>query len=353
MANGVTVIVVPGFLASGLRTGARAYGWIPGEVVWLNYIVIAQGGWRYLTLDNTGEHTTYPWVGDLQGEAPLQAYYQDLFNYLTVQNYNGSVSVNDWRRAMVFDATNLANQIRAAAGAAPVNIVCHSRGGLVTRVALHLLLQSGDIGLIGRVAGLGVPHQGTLLATMTLAGFGEPLLLINNLINTIAKLPQPLLIPNELLATFRSFPGLYELQPSPGSSWMNQGDASTVNDAAAWAAIAPPISNEWLDAAVTNWETFPAVPAGVPWLDVIGTGFVTPQGLVASAVPLEPSGMSYSGQGDGVVMYQSARLGIGPQILTPTGHSALPKDGRIFPYLDQWFLGRLNHDIVIEGPPIM
>lgn len=62
-------------------------------------------------------------------------------------------------------------QVRAATGAARVDLVAHSEGGLVSRYYLKYL---GGTGSVGRLVTLGSPHYGTYVADIAkFLGFGD------------------------------------------------------------------------------------------------------------------------------------------------------------------------------------
>ncbi len=51
----------------------------------------------------------------------------------------------------------------------PIDIVAHSQGGLVARVAIEGLAAAGDDGVLGAVVTIGTPHQGADLAVAAAA----------------------------------------------------------------------------------------------------------------------------------------------------------------------------------------
>lgn len=346
------LLIVSGLLGSELTVQTHAFGVVPDTPLWLNYALMASGAYIGLTLDDTGLHNFYPTVGDLGPGGPLPAYYRETINYFVQAGYNVFAANLDWRQQVELDAQRVVTLLQEIGSESPCNVLCHSRGGLVIRRALGLLESAGQLGLIGRIAGFGVPHSGSFEATKALAGWGVPITDVLAILDRNPVTAQYLYTSPSVLNMFRSWPSLYALQPAPGASWPNAGDTTTIYTPAAWAEFMPAIDVAWLGAAVASWQSLPPVPSGTQWLDVVGTTWPTPQGLSHQAIPTDAQGLTFTGSGDGVVVVQSARLGIGPQIVAPTQHSFLTADGRIFPYVDQWFQGLLSEDIIIPLPQL-
>lgn len=90
--------------------------------------------------------------------------YKPTFEHLEGQGYRRGVDLVpfafDWRRDIDTNAQLLLDEIdrvRARTGAAKVNLMAHSQGGLVARAALG---SSRSVGKVGRVATLGTPTLG-------------------------------------------------------------------------------------------------------------------------------------------------------------------------------------------------
>lgn len=349
MANKGYLLIIPGFMGSQLRFSTRLFGFHRHHPLWLDYLALGIGGYVGLGLDATGLHNLIPSMADLSPGGPLPSYYAPVVSYFAQSGYS-IFSVNmDWRQDIQLDAMRIYNVLIEVGNRAPINVLCHSRGGLVMRRVLGLLAAGGRLGLIGRIAGFGVPHSGTLEATKGLAGWGQPLSNVLSILDAIPHHQRIAFLGDVLRLIFRTWPSLYQLQPAPTAGWLNPGDTTTLYSPAAWAPFAPPVSQAWLAAAANYWATLRPAPAGVEWCDVIGYSWITPRALAAPQIPRGAPGLTYTPQGDGVVVQAAAQLGVGPSIMAPTQHSSLCSDGRIFRYVDQWFQGQLTTNVLIEG----
>jgi hypothetical protein len=343
------VVLVPGFMGSELWTSPKCYGWVPDLKIWLNYPQLGGGAWLYMALDASGLHGQSAIVGDLVPKGPVLSYYQVLIQHLQQSGFTVLAAEMDWRQDINLDAQRLVATIQAAAVDGPVNIACHSRGGLVVRAALILLDQLGKLELVAAVAGFGVPHQGTFAATAALAGWGSPLDSILDVVNAVRRQVAPAPIYFPLLEVFHTWPSLYQLQPAYWATWLAPGDGEALYSPAAWQFVNPPVSDAWLQGGQHWWQTLGPPPGSVNWLDVVGLGFATPQTLKDHVIPVTDDDLVYTTVGDSVVVAQSARLGIGPSINAPTQHSMLCMDQRIAPYVAEFFSGTLAGTVVITG----
>lgn len=120
----------------------------------------------------------------------------------------------DWREDIDKSADRLAGEVQAFGGGEPVHLVAHSMGGLVSRrfIQRHRDLwasmdDGAGQGRGGRLVMLGTPNRGSFAIPLTLTG-GE------KLVKVLAKadLSHGL---DELLSILGTFPGLYDMLPSP------------------------------------------------------------------------------------------------------------------------------------------
>ena len=120
----------------------------------------------------------------------------------------------DWREDIDKSADRLAGEVQAFGGGGPVHLVAHSMGGLVSR---RFIQRHRDVwksmddaegqGRGGRLVMLGTPNRGSFAIPLTLTG-GE------KLVKVLAKADFSHSL-DELLSILGTFPGLYDMLPSP------------------------------------------------------------------------------------------------------------------------------------------
>src|SRR5262245_18602980 len=151
------VLVVPGFSGSELFTPPTFFGVGPSIKVWLNYGLIASGGWKLLGLEADGVTPSTNLTGPLVPGLPLPDYYGQTTDWLTRNGWSVVGAKIDWRHTLAQSGLLLADQVGQLAALQPVHVLAHSRGGLAMRAAFPVLASRGQLGLIGRCVGLGVP----------------------------------------------------------------------------------------------------------------------------------------------------------------------------------------------------
>jgi hypothetical protein len=344
-----TLLLVPGFMGSQLNTAPTFYGWGPADNVWINYGRLSIGGLHALTLDAAGDHGTDEYAGDLSGGAPVRPYYDGIFDYADKAGWNLVWAPMDWRKVPALDAAVVAAKIVSMADQGPIHIVCHSRGGLVVRLALTLLAGQGQLGLVGRVAGFGVPHTGTLDSAFLLAGWSRPWDWMVQLISRATAHRIGVRAEDQMRRIFTTWPAPYYLLPSPSASWISQVHKTQLYQPTAWTAQGVPISETWLGGASAFWETLPPIPSAVPWLDVLSDAFATPTDYSSEGPPLSSADVVTGLLGDDSVCVESAHVGENLTVTTPATHVGLIHDARVYPYLTRWFTGQLNEPVRITG----
>ena len=343
------VIIVPGIGGNELYTPASLFGLGPRLRVWLDYSTIGAGGWRLLGLQADGITPSVPLTGPLTPGLPLPPYYALLCDRLRRLGWNVIGARLDWRGTIQRDAIRLADQVEEHGQGEPVHVIAHSRGGLVMRAALALLQQRGRLGRVGRCLGLGVPHRGSWAAAGVLGLWNETVTLLDLLIHRAPGLGDLSGVFGPLASVIWSWPGPYELLPSPGASGVPPEDIITIYDHLTWLRIKKNVSPTWLGAALAHWSNLPDTPTAVTWVDAVGYGVLTPVGL-GDPLKLDTSqGLTYSSEGDGTVPSAWATQPGRRRINTPTSHNAMAFDGRLIAAVDEYLRLGLDHDITIQG----
>lgn len=344
-----TLLVIPGTGGSELYTGRSFFGLGPTLRVWLNYAGLVAGEWRWLALAPDGRTSTWPGVGQLQPGWLLPSYYGPLLHYLGALGYTIRAPQLFWPGTLESDAQTTAAYIESLAGEAPIHCLAHSRGGLVLRRALQILAAAGQLGLVGRCAGLGVPHSGSWAAASLLSGFEASEQRLGILVSLGPGGSWRYPIYSALQDVVRTWPVSYELLPAPGAPGCPPAQIETVYSASAWQQIGVTVSPAWLAEASAYWAGLAPVPAAAEWVDVVGVGLETADQLQSSLPPQSEADYTVSADGDGTVLARWATQPGRLSIITPTGHSALVSDGRVLSALDSYYRVGLAQSITIQG----
>lgn len=353
MASQQWILFVPGTAGTSLWEAPFGPG-SPASIhrLWINKLRLALGAWQQLTLAipdppppglplNLGV-----WVED---------YYTPFLQRLGARGWAIDGFFEDWRQSVLANGVDLAQKILMMhqTYGVPINVIAHSRGGLLVRWALGTLQQEGQLGAVGRVVGLGVPQWGTWCGPGLLAGWAQPAIGILQLIadlvtgiNTGEVAPQVL----DVVATW--YTG-YELCPSPSAPGLPIDQAVGLYTASAWDPALRSLSQSLMTQAKGAWATIPAPPANVPLLSVIGFGLDTPTGWREGTAFGPQANALYSSDGDNTVPAAWAHYGSEAQLFTPTNHAGLVQDGRVIDFVDGWLRGANPNGGTITGPPLV
>jgi hypothetical protein len=283
--SGRRVLVLPGILGSHLSHSG-------GGRVWINPIGLAAGGAASLALGQA----------DLVADEPVWLVYAWLWARLRLSGFNAEVVPFDWRQPIDALGQGLAGKI--AAEDRPVDLVCHSMGGLVARAALKAGAQR-----IGRIITLGTPHGGSHAVVRAFDGS-------HDIVKGLAAIDGAH-DPSEIARLLAGFPGMAGMIPHP-DVLAGPDFCQPIN----WPAGVNRPKDALLAAALALREALPA--AGAEFHTLVGTGRPT----IASA---EVSGgriRYFTGDGDGTVARESALLPGANAWFVAAEHGALPRSAR-------------------------
>lgn len=329
-----TVVVVPGFGGSELYSIPVLFG--QRIHVWLAIPELLAGSWRLMGLGPDGHTPSIRGLPELLPGEPLIYFYGPLNFILQRAGWNVLSPTLDWRGTIDRDADRLVNFLLGNGDLHPLHIIAHSRGGLVVRRALQKLNSLGLLGIIGRVAGLGVPHSGSLGTVAMVAGWYY---LVQSL-RAVLEGSQGLLINGlplaNLLDVCRTWPGSYELFVKPGATSIPQDTVEQIYSLDAWASAGINLPANRLSDARSWWASFGPSPAEVPWLDVAGTGIGTPVGIPDFTRLAYADSMVYNLDGDGVVLRPWALASGHPSITVSLDHQAITQAPDLIRHVGSW-----------------
>lgn len=341
-----TVVFVPGFLGSVL--GDPPFLGIQ-RVVWVDPIRLLTGNFPRLGLPVEGEAYSPPGLPLIEGY-PLPTYYGLLCTYLSSRGWKVVSPHADWRRSLLWDALTLATLIRDTYRGSPLAIVCHSRGGLVTRLALKLISSDAQGVMVDRVCGLGVPHEGSLNAAINLAGWGGVQRRLASIGNDVFPPIFGRVGLQDTYRVMRSWPALYELLPPPSATWLTAGNPDDLFDPTHYARSPMNVIPPYLTAARAAVSQLPPVPSTVTWTDFAGVGRETAVGVPDVRKLTDRGSLDFEVDGDGTVALASAHQGNRRLVTSPTQHDLLCTDARLWPLIHTALASGLAEDVSVGGP---
>lgn len=350
MAYAGSILLVPGIGGNALSTPPTLFGLLPNLQVWLNYVSLLGGNWIFLGLEPDGRTPVVPLTGPLVPGNALRDYYSPFvqeMNGLGWQVYSARL---DWRGTIADDGARLADQVRDLRSVRPISLVAHSRGGLVCRAAIQILAQSGDLDILGWCAGLGVPHYGSWESVGLLAGWNQSASLLISILDRSARLPIVGSAVDSLREVVITWPGAYQLLPSPSAPGITPEEVSDAYTSEVWSDSGVPVSASWLAYARDQWSQLPLVPLSVDWIDVVGVDIPTPTSLRIPANLSRPAGWNWTTAGDGTVPSAWAVQAGRRRITAPSSHGRIVQDGRVCRALDTALRRGLVEDVLITGP---
>jgi CHAT domain-containing protein/pimeloyl-ACP methyl ester carboxylesterase len=294
--GGPRVLILPGIMGSTL--GKKTVFNLE-DILWLDPAEIALGHLTSLKLDGT--------------TSPFHSVGVILFTYLKLKlrlkiaGFDADFFAYDWRRSLAQLGTTLADVVNK--NASNVMLVAHSMGGLVARAALP---GAGD--KIKRLVMVGTPNYGSFAPVQVFRGTYD-------VVQKVAALD---LRHNaaQLSDVFNTFPGLYEMLPSP-----EKFTAVDLYDAASWPQKGPQPRSHLLSTVKHVLDKL--APADSRFFLIAGVNQDTVTGLQMNGGEFA---YEVSPDGDGTVPIDFARLANIPEGQTyyvQEGHGSLPNNGTV------------------------
>jgi pimeloyl-ACP methyl ester carboxylesterase len=222
------VLVLPGIMGSELdavdRTGAA-------HRVWIDFLKLIGGHVADLELTPEGEPAR-PGLQIRTAGVHRKTYVPLLMELDT--RWHVRPFPFDWREDIERSAARLDGEIKAFGAGEPVHLVAHSMGGLVSRRfaqsfpdTWRAMDDPDGSGRGGRLIMLGTPNRGSFAIPLTMSGVEKVVRML-----AAGDLHHSL---DELLAIIGTFPGMYQMLPSP---LVDLGDEHTkLFDARSWGTL--------------------------------------------------------------------------------------------------------------------
>jgi len=171
------------------------------QYIWLSYPRLAIGavGWLRMTPALESQFK-------VKATGILKKWYSDMMLELAADQWNVRAFWFDWRLDLAKSAAALHDQINSWFGtSAPVNLVAHSMGGLVSRT--YILNHEARWGKTSKLIMLGTPNHGSFAIPQVITGA----------LSTVRKLAIVDITHSrqQLCAILNTFPGSMQMLPSP------------------------------------------------------------------------------------------------------------------------------------------
>jgi hypothetical protein len=320
------VVVIPGMLGSALTAFDRTGSGVP---VWVNVPGLTAGALGRLRLADDGlaeADATY----EVRATGILKRNYGDLLLALA-EEWNVRAFWYDWRKDSKLAAAELEARLNGwFLDDTPTHLVAHGMGGLVARAfilnaperwAAMWDRQSAAPGTRGgRQLLLGVPQHGSFIIPQTLlgnAGIARKLALLDSRRD-----------PADLLAILHTFPGLYQLLPSP----LVMPRMHRLYETATYGRLA--VSQRHLENARRQHQALSGVLDPARMVSVLGTGQPTFSDILAWTQLGTDAAYAMTNLGDGVVPRRLGLLGRpagarAPAYYVEDEHGALVANGKV------------------------
>jgi hypothetical protein len=278
--------------------------------IWLNIprIVFGALDWLRMTPQLTSEN-------DVRPTGILKKWYSEMILGLAADQWNVQAFCYDWR----LDLAESADALRAKidgwfGGSAPVNLVAHSMGGLVSRTFILSHTDRWKHG--GRLVMLGTPNHGSFAIPQVITGA----------MDTVRKLAAVDLAHNraELLEILNTMPGSMQMLPSP----LMMPSMEKMYDASTWMEFG--VARKLLDLGRASHTRLQKVVDGTRMAYIAGCNQLTKVDVADWARLDDTDGYTDSLAGDGTVPHQLSFLYDGgkriPTYFVEALHGALPNN---------------------------
>ncbi|MFN0052130.1 MAG: CHAT domain-containing protein [Planctomycetales bacterium] len=239
--KGPRVLILPGIMGSTIGIKKP----LLDDTIWIDPVEIIAGKLTRLSLGKPGRQCTALDV------VPL--FYTRLKWTLKLHGFDADYHFFDWRQSLDDLGEELAERIEGDS-ANELFLVAHSMGGLVSRAALVR-----GVAKVKRLVMLGTPNFGSFVPVQVLRG-------VYQTVKQVAALDMANSMDDLIRDVFSSFPGLYQLLPSPEKfsgvdlfdpqTWsafeVKPRDELLSSTPAALAALAPPDARFFLVAGVNQ-----------------------------------------------------------------------------------------------------
>jgi pimeloyl-ACP methyl ester carboxylesterase len=304
------VVVLHGIMGGELTVYPKAQS---NQHIWMNIprIVIGAIGWLRITPELTSEY-------DVRPTGILKKWYSEMLLGLAADQWNVQPFFYDWR----LDLAEIADLLRAKidgwfGASAPVNLVAHSMGGLVSRT---FILRHGDRwNKGGRLVMLGTPNHGSFAIPQVITGAIDT---VRKLAVVDIKHSRP-----EIVAILNTMPGSMQMLPSP----LVMPAMEKMYDATTWSSYG--VARKLLDLARTSHTRLQRIVDGTRMSYVAGCNKVTKVDVADWSRLDDPAGYTDSLAGDGTVPHQLGFLYQDgkriPTYFVEVEHGALPNDADV------------------------
>jgi len=309
------VVVIHGIMGGRLAS-VNATG--DEDLVWVNYLRLVAGRISDFALDSNGESLD-PSIS-IVTKGLLDEYMPLVFELS--RRWRVLPFAFDWRLDIDNSAAVLNREISQWANGEPVHIVAHSMGGLVSRRFMQKFPETWqamkdpfDLKRGGRLIMLGTPNKGSFAISFVLTGQEK---LLKKL--ALFDLKHDM---KELLETVNTFPGSYQMLPSPR---LNPGDDRLrLFDAATWGGF--PVPRKYLELGRRFQEEMDQVQDPDRLVYVAGYNQPTPSRIRIDG----PGNFSYQEtlDGDGRVPHELGLLPGVPSFFVEEAHGDLPSNEQV------------------------
>ena len=278
------------------------------QFIWLNFlrIVIGAIGWLRMTQNFESQF-------DVRATGILKKWYSEQLLGLAEDGWNVRAFWYDWRQDLALIADSLRQQIDGWFGAdAPVHLVAHSMGGLVSRT--YILRHPQRWGKTSRLIMLGTPNHGSFAIPQVITGAYETIRKLA-VVDGTHRL-------RELCDILNRFPGSMQMLPSP----LEMNTMERMYHAAQWSTWGVP--QKILDIARASHERLANVVDGSRMSYIAGFNQVTKVDVNDWHRLDDPDAYADSLDGDGTVPHRLGFLREGrtqiPTYFVECSHGALP-----------------------------